>query len=108
MTLRSSKYLEYIRSQPCEISGRTNDVVAHHVRIGFFGTGIKPSDYRCVPLHHQLHQELHHIGEKTYWKNWETDPEQVILRLLLVYLAKQGDPGIIPDLERIAEDIASR
>ena len=106
--MRSSKYLEYIRSCFCEVTGTDQDVVAHHVRLGFFGTGIKPSDFRSVPLSAEQHARLHHIGEKRFWENYGMDPDQVILRHLLVYIAKQGDPEVIPALEEIALNIASR
>lgn len=39
------------------------DVVAHHVRTAAnSGTGTKPKDWFCVPLHNSQHQRLHDAG----------------------------------------------
>lgn len=103
MTLRSSKYLSYIRSKPCVVTGSDVDVVAHHVRLGFFGAGMKPSDFRCLPLTAEEHGHLHHVGEKRYWEMRGEDPFQLIVMQMLVYLAQttEDHQGIIPDLEQL-------
>lgn len=109
--MRSSKYLAYIRSKPCSVTGSDVDVVAHHVRIGFFGSGMKPSDFRCLPLTAEEHGHLHHVGEKRYWQLRGEDPFQLIVMNLLVYIAQttKDHEGIIPDLERICDpDTAAR
>lgn len=57
---RSEKYLKYIRSLPCVVTGRTEHVVAHHITTsGSRGTGTKPDDFYCIPLTAYQHQGLH-------------------------------------------------
>lgn len=66
---RSSQFLEWIRSQKCFVSEVDRDVVAHHLRIlGGGGTGLKPSDYQCLPLAANIHAELHARGEKAFFE----------------------------------------
>jgi len=67
---RDAKYLSLIKGKPCialrcSVSNRPGQdglIAYHHVReLGGGGTGLKPSDYDCVPLcdyHHKLwHQK---------------------------------------------------
>lgn len=89
---RSKKYLEFIRTRACVITGLESDVVSHHVRcLGGGGTGIKPSDYLCVPLIAEEHARLHAIGEKRYWGERGISPVRMIAMCLLVYFAKNFD-----------------
>jgi len=58
---QSEKYLKFIRSQPCIISGKQAE--PHHVRINSnAGTGRKPDDTYCLPLLRKHHQEWHRKG----------------------------------------------
>ena len=86
---RSSAYLAYVRSRPCTVTGYEGEgVVAHHVRcLGGGGTGLKPSDYLCLPLTAEEHSKLHAKGEKRYWKSHGINPEDEILMTLLIFLA---------------------
>jgi hypothetical protein len=85
---RSQDYLEFIRTRPCMISGSNLDVVAHHVRcLGGGGTGIKPSDYLCVPLTAQLHAQLHHMGERSFYERHGIDIHGALKMNLLIYMA---------------------
>ena len=57
---RSEKYLKWIRSLPCCVTGATENVVAHHItNTGRKGTGTKTNDYYCIPLEQISHQMLH-------------------------------------------------
>lgn len=85
---RDKNFLSFVRSRPCLITGRTDDTVAHHVRLGQGGgMGIKPSDYRTLPLHPLQHSRLHNIGEKTFWGQHGIDPWKEIITQSLVYLS---------------------
>jgi hypothetical protein len=71
--IRSPRHLKYVRTLPCMIT-RTGEncngtpVVAHHLTfIKEGGMGQKVGDNWTVPLSHAHHQELHRIGEKTFW-----------------------------------------
>jgi len=56
--VEDEEYREWIRSQPCIVRDRTgDDVDPHHAIEG--GQGSKASDYTCLPLCHDLHEELH-------------------------------------------------
>lgn len=56
--VEDEEYREWIRSQPCIVRDRTgDDVDPHHAIEG--PQGSKASDYTCLPLCHDLHEELH-------------------------------------------------
>ena len=48
--------------------------------------GLKPSDYRTVPLNQFVHQELHQIGEKSFWERHKIVPELYICDMLKAWL----------------------
>ena len=67
-----SKYTDWIRTQPCVVTGHIGrDVQAHHIKgysyISGSSCSSKGSDYLCIPLRHDKHVELHDIG----WESWE-------------------------------------
>jgi hypothetical protein len=87
----STRYLDYIRQQPCCIPGCDDNVSveAHHVRIGSFeygsnpGAGQKADDRWALPLCWRHHQEAH-TGEREFWASLHIDP----FRLCLKYQVK--------------------
>jgi len=84
---RSKLYLDFIRNQPCIVSGSDYGVVAHHVRIlGNGGTGLKPSDFLTVPLTHEHHMALHSGGERSFYKKHNIDINNSIKCFLLSFL----------------------
>lgn len=65
---RSKKYRLYVSSLPCCLTGKINESNdPHHIKGRGFGGSSKCSDLFCIPLAHDLHQELHQIG----WKSFE-------------------------------------
>jgi hypothetical protein len=92
VTYRSKDYLAYVHTLPCVVTGvehGMNDIVAHHVRWkAGAGTGMKPSDYWCLPLTAVEHTKLHQVGEEKYWKSHGIDPHEAIAMNLLVYAAR--------------------
>lgn len=90
---RSAKYLKFVRSRPCIVTGQDSDyteIVAHHVRcLSGGGTGLKPSDYLTLPLTAFEHVMLHNMGEAAYWRTRRIDPSKYITMTLLTYLATQ-------------------
>lgn len=76
---RSKKYLKWVRSQPCCITGRTDNIVAHHITTAKSrGMGTKADDFFCIPLTSETHQLLHsdplefeimYGRQDEYWKN---------------------------------------
>lgn len=61
------KYLQFIRQQPCCVSGRT-PVDPHHFLTG--GMGTKGSDYATVPLHREYHNAIHDKGQAVCEREW--------------------------------------
>lgn len=106
--VRDPAYLRFVRSHasclqwvddaapwpPVGEEGREQDwedTVAHHVRIGGGGgVGLKPSDYRTVPLTDSEHRALHQAGERTFWRSRGVDPDRVIIALLTRYMGTKA------------------
>lgn len=100
---RNAKYLAYVRGLPCcscEIHASSE---AAHVRKGNGGgVGLKPSDYRTVPLCRECHSHQHLIGEKTFWTNrGEIDTDFVIATILTSYVKDRR--ALIEALEQTIE-----
>ena len=90
-TLRDKQYMHWLRQQACCVSGDPYDTIAHHVRMGAnAGIGMKPSDYRTVPLSPQLHVTLHNNGEREFWYKAKIDPLSKIVEYLIRYLNEKG------------------
>lgn len=72
--LRDRKYLDWVREQPCIVTGREGhpDVMTvdpAHFRWGTDGsTSSKPSDFYVMPLIHSEHDKQGG-GEVSYWLN---------------------------------------
>jgi hypothetical protein len=67
---REPDHLEYVRSQPCVLCGRTPSD-AHHLKFGQpRSLGRKVSDEFTVPLSRTHHRQLHLSGKEVDW--WET------------------------------------
>lgn len=116
-TYRNADYMKFLRDErPCIVTLQGSphvEMVSHHVRIGGNGgMGLKPSDYRCVPLTAQEHVRLHNQGETFYWKEKGIDPNHYMVGYLSHYLAtfavrKNLSHLAIPLLEDIIETLRS-
>jgi len=101
------------------VSGKKAEV-AHHVRSkdNSSGVGLRPSDYRVLPLLHSYHTTgryaVHRMGSLSFYERFKIDPDQAILTLLKEYLVEvhgvqfslpQGlaDRELIPLLEEKIE-----
>ncbi len=62
---RNRKYLDWLRTQRCLITGRYADEseAVDPCHIGTAGRGVKSPDNECLPLIHWVHQEMHQRGE---------------------------------------------
>ena len=70
---RNKKIGEFIRSGEvaCCITGSTHAVVNHHlIGYGYSGMGTKAPDFLQMALRHDLHDELHRHGDKTFEKKY--------------------------------------
>lgn len=85
----SGDHLDFIRSLPCVVTGRTDGVDAAHIRYPDLlfgkratGKGEKPSDCWTVPLQRDQHRDQHlHGDERAWWEGIGIDPLQVALAL---------------------------
>lgn len=84
MIARSEAYLEYVRNQPCYICRSAAE--PHHVLPG--GTGVKGSDFGCIPLCRRHHQEIHTAGRDTFSKKYFVVLDTAIVQTLMPYLDK--------------------
>lgn len=82
---RNKKYMQFIREQPCCLTGMEgNDyhgVDPHHEPLPGIGTmGGKPCDSRCIPIAHLLHCKMEDVGSsrKKVFADYGVDPEVVI------------------------------
>jgi len=81
--VKSSKYLAFIRTLPCVVTG-TTPVEAAHVSYAApewgamgRGKGQKVSDRFAVPLCPAEHRKQHSMNEKAYWAQVGINPHQV-------------------------------
>lgn len=99
---RNQKYLSWLRQQTCVVSNKKAEC-AHHIRLGTNGgTGIKPSDYFCLPLLNEYHttgsSALHIIGEESFLKLFRLEPVTLFTKFLKDFLASEYD--ILYSLEK--------
>tara|TARA_R110000868_G_scaffold258137_2_gene515381 strand:+ start:5396 stop:6094 length:699 start_codon:yes stop_codon:yes gene_type:complete len=90
---RNPAYLNWLRKRNCVVSGKKAEC-AHHIRLGTNGgTGLKPSDYFCIPLTNEFHttgpEALHIIGEETFLKQFKINPPELFIEYLTDYLAQR-------------------
>ena len=73
-------YLQYIKKQPCIITGQKAE--PHHTQTrGAFG-----SDYSAVPLSRIPHSECHYIGQHTFQKKYGISFNESVTKLLINYI----------------------
>lgn len=86
-------YFEWLRGQPCAVTGRFESERSHIRRLKYgAGTSRKPPDWFCIPMHPDLHRQLHK-GDRT-WELRFGRQETYLLKVWEAY-----------GLERIPEDI---
>ena len=83
--LRHRAYLDWLREQPCIITGfagNENEAVdpAH---IGQAGMGAKSSDDEALPVRHSIHQLMHDKGELKIYR--EQMPDWLLREALRAY-----------------------
>lgn len=96
--VRDPEYLAWIRMQWCIIceyvtgsEAGTRHVEAAHV--GRRGLGQKCSDNETVPLcvrHHRTGKDSHHVLGKNFWKHHGLDRDQMVRRLINLYMAERA------------------
>lgn len=63
--------------------------------------GLKPSDYRCIPLRADIHVDLHSWknGERDWYDTNGIEPSKSIVVLMAQYAAENGFSSLL--IERI-------
>ena len=88
--MKSKKYLEFIHSKSCLITGNEYNKDAHHVKC-IFRTGVRPPDYFCVPLGHELHlYDLHESNEAEFWERNGVNILEQVIQFNLEYISIHG------------------
>jgi hypothetical protein len=83
--LRDKAFLLSLRETPCVFT-RSTEVEASHIRKGTnTGGGAKPHDFYCLPLHYELHRELHRVGEITFYQERIKEDPHVMMEMVLAY-----------------------
>lgn len=125
MTPRNSAYLAFVRDHvSClwwdgapvhrDTTEEAEETIAAHVRFrGKGGMGLKPSDYRTVPLTDREHREQHQKGERSFWRGIGVNPDKIIIALLTRWVGDDAlpvvekfdgdDEALISELEAMAE-----
>jgi hypothetical protein len=90
---RDTRYLAWIRTQPCIICPpwKRSQIEAAHV--GPRGVGQKCSDRQTVPLclrHHQTGRDAHHRLGRRFWEHHGLNRDAVIADLVTRYEEETG------------------
>lgn len=82
--IRDRKYLDWVRQQPCVITGKTGeDIDPSHIRYGVYAAAMKPCDSLVVPLSNELHQLSHRgNGEVAFWCTYLPENPDLLMRAL--------------------------
>lgn len=84
-----SDYTDFVRRMPCCVSGYIGDEVdPHHIKgyswLTDSGISFKGTDLLCIPLRHELHNELHNIGWKSFEEKYNISQlEQAVIQILI-------------------------
>ena len=88
--MKSKKYLNWLSSKSCLVTGSDYNKDLHHVKC-IFRLGQRPPDFFCVPLDHATHlYELHEMNESEFWENHGIDILQVVIDFNKEYILQNG------------------
>lgn len=80
---KSRSYLEWICEQECCVSLRQGEgIQAHHIKGFDQHMGKKVSDLLSIPLHHELHAELHTKGWRDFEHKHGINQQTEVLRMI--------------------------
>lgn len=80
--IRDRKYLDWVRTQPCLVTGRADVEPAHLRLLGEGGVGMKPGDNLVLPLHYEIHRRQSSEGEGAVWIWCANEYPEFLFRLL--------------------------
>lgn len=80
-------YRDYVRSLPCAASRYHGNIDPHHIKgyahIVENAGALKSSDLSCIPLTHELHNELHQNGWQTFEEKHNFSQLEAMVKTLL-------------------------
>jgi len=92
--IRSAKHLNFIRKQPCFISGQKSQ--ACHIRLlTDGGTGLKPSDFYVLNFSYMYHKMQSDIGEARFYKKFNINPFILAKDLVIMSDCKKVNDRLI-------------
>lgn len=80
--IEDRKWLDFVRTQSCIVTGRMETEPAHLRLLGAGGTGMKPGDNLVLPLNWELHRYQSQVGEPRSWLEWAQEYPEFYFRLL--------------------------
>lgn len=83
--LRDDAHLKRVSEMACLVTNRPGPSDPHHLRMGWYAKGLKPPDDWVVPLSHEKHDELHRIGEATFWLRYLERDKTLLAEVLRGY-----------------------
>ncbi|MFA5626184.1 MAG: hypothetical protein WC965_01750 [Thiohalomonadaceae bacterium] len=86
---KSKSYLMFLGSQPCCITGTTNNVDLHHESLlrKFSGGRKNKFDFGALPLDHGIHlYQRHSWGKEKFWEHYNKNPYEIAERLISRYI----------------------
>jgi len=104
--VKDEKYLDFIRSLPCIVTGRQPVEAAHisyaEPKYGKLGRGkqSKESDCWTVPLCPEEHRIQSNMNEQAYWRRVGIDPCVVAMALYAAYPSEARALLAIRNIER--------
>lgn len=83
--VRNRDYLDWLRDQPCILTGwrATEYAAVDPMHIGTLGTGAKSSDDEALPVRHEFHAMGHQHGEMSMFR--KQMPDWLIREALRAY-----------------------
>lgn len=65
MTHKNTRYLQWVKAQPCCWCGNPESEPHHIIGIGLGGMALKADDIHTMPLCRKHHDEIHEMGEES-------------------------------------------
>ncbi|MGE0290636.1 MAG: hypothetical protein AB7I42_25145 [Bradyrhizobium sp.] len=105
--VENPKYLDWIRTLPCIVTGRAPVEAAHisyrEDRYGKLGRGLgsKESDQWAIPLCPEEHRRQHSMNEREFWRSVGIDPCIVAMALHAAFPNTERALLVIKHIERV-------
>ncbi len=109
MIVRNRKYLDWLREQPCAVSGSVHPDGGREPAHTFKGTGgggmaLKSTDKYALPLSNAEHQKQSGMSEVMYWRNILIGRPVLRDKMITAYSVihqerRPSDPSLLADIK---------